>query len=76
MQGRKNQVAGQGCLNCVVGCFLVADFTDHQYVRVLAQDISENSGKGDADSGLYTDLVEVFHDHLYRVLDRDDVDFR
>ena len=55
-----------------LGRLQVADFADHDDVRVLAQDMAQARGEGQADLGPHLDLVDAGHLVLDRVLDRED----
>ena len=41
VQGGEDQVAGQGGLDRDIGGFAVADFADHDHVRILAHDVAQ-----------------------------------
>lgn len=51
----------------------VADFADHDRVRILAQHGAQRAGKGVADLGLNLDLGHSRHVVFDRILDRDDL---
>ena len=73
MHGRDDEVAGLGGVNRYFGGLLVADFTEADDVRILAQGVAQQLGKGDV--GLVVDLhlTDVLHDMFDRILDGDDV---
>jgi hypothetical protein len=76
VQGREDQVAGQGRLHGDVGGLLVADLADQDHVRVLAHDGAQPAGEGEIDLGVDLDLADPLHLVFHRVLDGDDVDAR
>src|SRR5258708_4688929 len=45
MHGRKYQVSGQRGLNRDLRCFIVSNFADHDFVRVVAQDGTQSASK-------------------------------
>ncbi|MNE19444.1 hypothetical protein D3C80_1125240 [compost metagenome] len=53
--------------------FRVADFADHDDVRVLTQDGAQTSGEGQADLGAHAHLNHAGQVQFDRVLDRDDL---
>ena len=55
--------------------FQVADFADHDHVRVLAHDGAQRSGKVQADGRLDLDLVNPFKLIFHRVFHGDDLAF-
>ena len=67
-------MAGERGLDGVLRRLAVADLAHHDDVGVLAQDVAQRRGEGDADLGLHRDLVELLVHHLDRVLDGGDVD--
>ena len=56
--------------------FAIAHFTDHDDVRILAQDGAQRVGKGQVDLGMHLDLVDAFELVLDRVLHGDDLVFQ
>src|SRR5690606_285584 len=74
MQGAEYQVAGQGTFGGHQGGFLVADFAHHDYIRVVAQDVSQRAGEGVADLRLDLDLADAVDLVFHRVFHGDDVD--
>src|SRR5882724_2269068 len=73
MHGAQNLMAGQGRLDGDLGGFGVADFTDHDNVRVLAEDGTESIGERKADFLFDGNLVDARHLELNGVFHRDDV---
>ena len=65
----------EGGLHGDTAGFQVADFADHDHVRVLAHDGAQRSGKVQADGGLDLDLVDPFKLVFHRVFHRDDLAF-
>src|SRR3546814_4715072 len=45
----QHQVTGERCLHRDLGSFQIADFADHDHVRVLAQNRAQRTGEGQAD---------------------------
>ena len=70
MQGGKNQVAGQGSLNCDFSSFTVADLADQDNVRVLPNNGTETIGKSEVDLGVDLHLADALHLVLNGVLCR------
>ena len=56
-----------------LGRLQVADLADQDHVGVLAQDVAQAGGEGQADLGLHRDLVHALELVLDRVLDGDDL---
>ena len=54
MQGGNDQMARQGCPHSDVGRFFIADFTDHEHLRVLAQQVP--GSLGEIQSARFVDL--------------------
>ena len=48
VNGGEDEVASQRGLNGDLGRFLVADFADHDFVRVVTQDGAQAAGEGEA----------------------------
>ncbi len=69
----KHEVTGHGGLHGHSGGFSVADFTDKDYVRVMAQKRTQAGGKRQADTCLYLGLRYVLEMALDRVLDAEDL---
>ena len=69
----KNQVAGERGADGDIGGFAVADFTHHDDVRVLAHDVAQARGEGQADLRVDVDLVDPVHLVLHRIFDGDDL---
>ena len=72
MNGGENQVAGQRRLDGDLRRFLVADFTHHDFVWVVAQDGTQAAGKGQALLLIHRDLGDAPNLVLDWVLDGDD----
>jgi len=66
---------GQSRLDGNLGCLRVADFTHHDFIRVMTQDRAQTAGKGQpfflVDLNLGNALNLIFH----RVFDRNDLVF-
>ncbi len=80
VQGGKHEVSGQGRLDGNLGGLKVADLTDEDAVRVLAQEGAEDAGKGQADGvvdGHLDDAVDIVFHGVFRgeQLGVDGVDF-
>ena len=74
MQGGQHQVAGERGLHRDLRGLEVADFADHDDVRVLTQDRAQGLGKGHVDPGIDLGLTDAFQVVLDRILDRHDID--
>ena len=73
---RENEVAGLTCLQCGPGRLLVAELTDQDDVRILAQNPAESLVERrcvEPDLALRDDAALVLVDDLNRILERDDV---
>ena len=73
MQGGQHQVAGEAGLDGDLGGFEVADFTDHDHVRILPQDGAQGLGEGELDLRIDLDLADAGQVVFDRVFDGDDV---
>ena len=76
VERRKDQVAGQRRLHGDIGRFRVANFTDHDDVRVLPQERAEPRGERDARLRIDLRLVHVPHIVFDRIFDRRHVHLR
>ena len=74
MQRRQHQVTGLRGFDRDLGGFQVADFADHDDVRILAQKGFQRRGERQADAGIDVDLVDAGQVDFRRVLGRRDVD--
>src|SRR3989344_5305231 len=74
VQGREHQVTRQRGLDRHLRRFEVADFADHDDVRVLPHEGAHALGKTQVDGRLHLRLVEGGLDHFDRVFDGADVD--
>ena len=54
-------------------CFGITNFTDHDDVRVLAEDGAQGVGEGEADFFFHRHLIDAGNLEFNRVFDRDDV---
>ncbi len=75
VQGGEHQVAGERRLDRHVRGGQVADLTDHDDVRILAQHRLDALGEAHLDVGLHLHLIEAGLHHFDRVLDGADVHF-
>ena len=66
-------MAGERRLNGDLGGFAIAHLTDHDDVRILAQDGAQGVGKAQADLGMNLDLVDTAQLVLHRVFHGDDL---
>ena len=73
VQGGKHQMAGQGRLHGHFRGLQIADFADHQNIRVLAQQGRDGGGEVEADAGLHLQLIERRLDHLDGVFNGADI---
>ena len=71
VQRGQHQMPGQRRLHGDLRGLQVADFADHDHVRILAQDRAQQAGEGQADLRLDLDLVDAAQLVLDRVLDGD-----
>jgi ribosomal protein S28E/S33 len=76
MQGRENKMTGQRGLDGVGSRIKITNLTNHNHIRVLTQNISQNCRKGDINLGLDSNLVEIFMNHFHRVFHRDNIHSR
>src|SRR5262245_7771819 len=67
VDGREDQVAGQGGLHGHLRRLRVADLADHDHVRVLAQDRAQRVREGKLDRRLHLHLAEARVDEIDRV---------
>ncbi|OQA32513.1 MAG: hypothetical protein BWY57_01875 [Betaproteobacteria bacterium ADurb.Bin341] len=75
VQGGQHQVPGQRGLDRHFSRFQIADFTDHDDVRILTHQGAHAIGKPQVDGVLHLHLVERSLDHFNRVFDRAYIDF-
>ncbi|OIQ77617.1 hypothetical protein GALL_406830 [mine drainage metagenome] len=61
MKRRQHHVSGECGLHGDLGGLQVADFSDHDDVRILPHDRSQGVGEGQPDLGLDLDLIDPFH---------------
>ena len=73
MQRRQHQMPGQCRLHRDLCGFAIADFADHDHVRVLPQDRPQQAGERQTDLRPHLDLVDPAQLVLDRILDRDDL---
>jgi hypothetical protein len=72
VQGAEHQVTGQSGADGDVGGFAVADFPDHDDIGILAQNVAQGAGEGEADLAVDLGLVDALDLVFDRILDRDD----
>jgi hypothetical protein len=58
----------------VCGAFQIADFADHDHVRILSQKSLERSGKGQAHAWVDVDLVDAWQIDFRRVFGGGNID--
>jgi len=68
----ENEMAGERAADGNLGGLEVAHFTDHDDVRVAAQDTAQPGGEGEIDLGFDGDLDDAVELVFDRVLDGDD----
>ena len=73
VQGGEHQVAGLRRLDGDLGGLQVADFADHDHVRVLAQEGAQRGGEGQADLVVDVDLVDAGQIDFRRIFGGRDV---
>ena len=76
MQSGKHKVAGHGRVHGDFRGFIVADFTDHDNIRILAQKGAKSGSKSKADFGIDLALVDAFDAILNRILNGADIHAR
>ncbi len=76
MKGRKDQVSGECGVDTERCGLAVADLSDHDDVRVLAQEGTESHRKGESNLRLHLGLIDTRHLILDRVFDCGDVHVR
>ena len=72
VQGAKDKVTGHRGADRDVGGLDVANFSHHDDVRVLAQDVAQTFGEGEVDLRFHIDLRNAGEAIFNRFLDRDD----
>ncbi len=75
MERAEDQVAGQGSLNRGTRGFLVANFADHDDVRILPQQSSQRLRERHADFRLHLKLIDQRQVILNRIFNRADIVF-
>ena len=73
MQGGEHQVTGQRRLDGDFRRFQVTNFTDHDDVRVLAQEGAHRHREGQPAFAIHRDLIDAGQLVLHRVLDGEDI---
>ena len=73
MQRGEHQMAGEARLHRDLRGFEIADFTDHDDVRVLAQDSAQGAGEGELYLGVHLGLADAIQVVFDGVFHRDDV---
>ena len=66
-------MAGERGANGDVGRLAVADFADHDDVRILAHDMPQAGGEGQPDLRIDVDLIDAVHLVFDGVFDGDDL---
>ena len=74
VERREDEVSRERGLDGHLRGLGVSDFTQHDDVGVLTEDVAQDLGEGQADLGVDERLVEGLVDHLDGVLDGRDVD--
>ena len=75
VEGREDEVSGQGRLHRHFRRFGIPDLSHHEDVRILAKHAANGGRKREADAGIHLHLAERREDQLHRILDRHDVHF-
>ncbi len=75
MQTGEHQVAGLGCAHGLGRGFFVANFTDQNHVRILAQKAADRTGKINPGFVVHFHLADQGHLVLNRIFDGEDVFF-
>ena len=73
VQSGENLVAGESRFDGDIGGFVVANFTDHDDVRILAEDGAESIGKAQTDFGFDGNLINSGELVFDGVFDCDDI---
>ena len=66
-------MAGERGADGDVGGLAVADFAHHDDIGILADDVAQAAGEGEADLRIDVDLVDAVHLVLDRIFDGDDL---
>src|SRR5438105_4485185 len=72
VQGAENEVTRKACVRRDRGRLEITNFTDHDYVRRLAQNGTQRDWERQSDIRIYLHLIDTVHPVLDRLLDRDD----
>src|SRR6266404_2940885 len=75
VHGGEHQVAGKRRLNCDLGGFLIANFADHDFVRVVAQNRAETARERQTFLFVDWDLRDPAKLVFHRIFDGDDLVF-
>src|SRR6266568_4449671 len=73
MKCAEDQVSRQGRADGDIRSFKVADFTDHNDVRILAHDVAQPSSECQPDLRIHMDLVYAVHLILNGIFYRNDL---
>src|SRR5713101_7183640 len=71
VDGSENEVAGEGRLNSDLGGFLVANFTDHDLVGIVAQDGAQAAGESETLLLVHGNLCDAANLVFDRILNGD-----
>ena len=74
VQSGKDQMPCQGGLDGILGGLQVSQLPDHDDIRILSQNISEDGAESDPYGRLNSDLVELFMNHFNRILHGRNID--
>src|SRR5438876_839085 len=73
MESTKNQMSCESRTDRDVCCLEIANFTDHDHIRVLPHDVAKTGCECQSDLWIHMDLVDPIHLILDRIFDRDDL---
>jgi hypothetical protein len=73
MEGRDDQMASESRTHTNVGRLFIPNFTDDQYLRVLAKKVTGSFGEIEAASFVDLSLHDTWHDLLSRIFDGNNV---
>src|SRR5205814_156058 len=69
----EDEMSGESGTNCDIGSFEIADFADHDHVRILADDVPQSCRECKTDLRVHMDLVDTIHLILDGIFDGDDL---
>ena len=73
VEGRIHEVPGEGGADSDIRRFAIPNFTHHDDIRILPDDMPETRGEIEADLRIHENLVDPIHLVFDRVFDGDDL---